>query len=64
LSLGIALAEVDLEAEEPRAPDAGGLDIGQRLGAVDFRLAGSEQVQVRSVEDEDLGANLKPGVVP
>ena len=30
-----------------------GDDVGQRVAAVDIRLARSEEVEVRSVEDED-----------
>jgi hypothetical protein len=53
-ALGVAL-----EARQRRAALGGervqrDLDLGQRGAAVGLRLAGAEQVEIRSVDDEDL----------
>jgi hypothetical protein len=53
LVFAVRLVEADLEVELLAQRPAGILDIGQRLRAVDVRLALAEQVQVRAVEDID-----------
>src|SRR5690349_16861984 len=53
MPLMIGLADVDLDAKLRRAIAKTRGDIVERLGAVDFRLASSEAVEVRSVQDED-----------
>ena len=69
LVLAIALMELDLEPElGPDAP-AIRLDIGQRLAAVNLRLAFSQEVEIGTVQDGDDRAqgrfrNGAAGAVP
>src|SRR4051794_30169122 len=53
LELGVALAELDLELQLGADLAALRLDVGERLVAVDRRLALAEQVEVRPVQDID-----------
>jgi hypothetical protein len=53
LALMVGLAKLQPEAQLAGAPSAGFLDIRQAGAAVDLRLAGAEQVQIGSVEDEN-----------
>ena len=57
LALDIALEASDSDAQRGRARDQARLDVGQRLCAVDARLAFAEQGQVRPVEHADRHAS-------
>ena len=59
LVLAVRLVESDLEAEFARHRPAVALDVGQRLVAVDVRLALAEQVEVRTVQDVDEAAHMR-----
>ena len=50
----IALLESHRDAEITGQRPAGGFDVGESVTAVDVRLARAEQVQVRSVQNEDV----------
>src|SRR5205085_2916363 len=52
-ALVIRLERVELEAEARRRLVEPGVDLVQRLPAVDRRFAGPEEVQVRALEHED-----------
>src|SRR5213075_396192 len=49
----VGLTEFQLHTRRIAQLTAGALDVGKRAGAVNLRLALSEQVQVRAVEDVD-----------
>src|SRR3954469_17318913 len=53
LAFVVGLAKIHGEVERGGAFEACLLDICQRLMAVDFRLAQAEQVEVRSIEDQN-----------
>ena len=53
----VALMELDRELELRADPPAVRLDIGQRLAAVDLRLALAEQIEIGAVENGDDSAH-------
>ena len=53
MALMVGLAHVDREAERPRLVLEPAGDVVERVGAVDFRLAQAQQVEVGAVEDVD-----------
>jgi hypothetical protein len=53
LALAVALAAVDVEPQTVGVGGAARLDVGEGLGPVDRRVALTEQVEVRAVEDGD-----------
>ena len=55
-AFAVALSTLDLNSESGRLVAAHRLDIGERRPAIDVRLPPPEQVQVGTVEDQDLGA--------
>src|SRR5713226_8495162 len=50
----VGLAEVDFGAEFRRLRPDCLLDVGQRLAAINLRLALSDEVKIRSIEKQDL----------
>src|SRR5439155_21030399 len=50
----VRLEEVDLEPELAGSSRDFGMDVIERVAAVDLRLARAEEVQVRALEDEDV----------
>ena len=54
LPLIIGLAELHRDSESLRPHLNGGFDAGQGVPAVNLRLSGSEQIQVGTIEEEDL----------
>src|SRR6185369_12669212 len=62
-ALVVRLEEVDLETELGRARGDLGVDLVERVAAVDLGLARPEEVEVRALEDEDAGhaETLEPG---
>ena len=63
-ALVIGLADVELELVGGGALDQHGVDLGQALGAVNPRLAGSEQVEVGPVQDKNDMVHLRCGRGP
>src|SRR5829696_977002 len=63
-TLMIRLEEIDLDAELRGAGGDAGMDLVQRLGAVDVRLARPEQVEVGTLEDEDAAHADAPAADP
>ena len=59
LVFAVALAELDRQTELGCGAAAERLDVGERLAAVDLRLALAEQVEVRPVENGDGAAHGK-----
>ena len=55
LVFAVALAELDLEPELGPYAAAVRLDVGQRLAAVNLRLALAEQIEIGAVQDGDDG---------
>ena len=55
LALDIRLLEIDVELKGFRVRAAPYFDVRQCVGAVDSRFANAEHIQVRSVEDQDIG---------
>ena len=55
LAFDIRLAEVDREAEALGDFAAKGFQIVQGAGAVNSRLTGAQQIEIRAVEDRDKG---------
>ena len=53
-ALVVRLEEGDIDAEVGRPGGDAGIDLGQRLPAVDRRLAGAQQVEVRPVKDQNV----------
>src|SRR6516225_7252978 len=53
LTFMIALPAIGLQPQLAGMSAAGCLDIRQRVMAIDLRLAGSQQIEVGAVEDED-----------
>ena len=49
----VALPEIDAEAEAFGLSRTQSLDVGERLAAVDFRLAAAQHIQVGAVEYQD-----------
>src|SRR5271165_1470775 len=62
LVFAIALMELDLEPELAADALAIGLDLGERLAAVNVRLALAEQVEIGTVQDADDRAHADPHV--
>ena len=56
-ALAVGLAEIDRQVERRRVRRAGRLDVGERLGAIDLRLARAEQVEIGAVQDEHGGGH-------
>lgn len=55
IALVVGLPQLDFEAKTSGDGAGPGLDVAKRRRAIDRRLPQAEQVQVRSVEDEDDG---------
>ena len=53
IALVVGLAEIDLQPEPRAGLLAVGLDVGQRLAAIDARLALAEHIEVGTVQDEN-----------
>src|SRR5258708_26115604 len=64
LAFVVRLAEIHDEVERSGTFEACLLDVRQRLMAVDFRLAQAEQVEVRSVEDQNRWIAGQPAAPP
>ena len=60
LALAVVLRELQLRAELRRDSAQRALDVGERLAAVQRRLASAEQIQIRAVEDGDLHVFFSP----
>jgi hypothetical protein len=62
----VGLPKVDLQAVFFALIDAELLEVFERVAAVDFRLANAEQIQVRSVQDQNRSSHLdaSPPVPP
>src|SRR5262249_29881825 len=52
LALVVRLPAVELEAQLGGTLEAGLLDVGERLPAVDLRLAQAQEIEIGSIEDE------------
>ena len=59
--LGIALEGGERVARGRGPCGQAGVDVDQRVMAVDLRLAGAEQVEVGAVQDEDRGHDAGAG---
>ena len=59
-ALVVRLEEVDLEPELGRPARDLGVDVVERVVAVDLRLTRPDQVEVRALEDEDAGHAAVP----
>ena len=53
LAFQIALPKVRHQTQIGGAIDAGGLNVCQRIGAIDRRLAKSQHIEIRTVDDQD-----------
>ena len=60
LALAVVLRELQLDAELLRDGSQRSLDVGERLAAVQRRLARAKQIQIRAVEDGDLHVFFSP----
>ena len=58
-AFGVRLERDEIMARSLRDRGKIGVDLGQCRAAVNLRLAAAEQVEVRSVEDEDLGHRIR-----
>lgn len=60
LPLAVVLREFQLRAELFRYAPQRTLNVGERLAAVQSRLASAEEIQVRTIEDRDLHVFFSP----